>query len=281
MSREPGDTASQLQELISRALRQQVRSNQRFADLLRRIASGELSGQQVREEFRHFSEAEAAEYVRSLANLGISFFSHLLELNQGFNERFFERVVQNGNGHEAPEPEAKARISLHGEAGATVKAAFVVENRRDQASDVALVFSKVKCGDGTGFQAPFVAEPAAFRLSPGEERSVQISLMLHPELFAAGQTYSSSVMVRGPEDMLVSLDLRVDAAVEPHVGAPPVAEPAAPVAPKKKPRKAAAVNKSVKRAPAAHAAKARSTPTSHAAKKTTRREKAHRQTPSA
>jgi hypothetical protein len=224
VSREGSDTASQLQELISRALRQQVRSSQRVADLLRRIASGELNGQQVREEFQQFSQAEAAEYIHSLTNAGISFFSHLLELNDNFNERLFRRLGENGRKDEENGSPRRARLSLRGAVGSVVRATFTVENRREGPSDVSLVFPKVTGRNGLAFQAPFVAEPAVFRLAPGEERPVQIALQLLPELFVAGESYSCQVIVRGPEDMRLDLDIVVEPAVEKASEPPKAAE---------------------------------------------------------
>jgi hypothetical protein len=224
VSREASDTASQLQDLISRALRQQVRSSQRVADLLRRIASGELNGQQVREEFQQFSQTEAAEYVSSLTNAGISFFSHLLELNDNFNERLFGRLGQNGGQREENGSTPRARLPLRGAVGSVVKATFTVENRREGPSDVSLVFPKILRSDGFAFQAPFVAEPAAFRLGPGEERPVQIALQLLPELFVVGQQYSGQMIVRGPEDMLLDIDIVVEPSVENVVEPAPAAK---------------------------------------------------------
>ena len=115
MTRDSGDFVSQLQELVSRALRQQVRSNQRVADLLRQISGGEMSGKDVGDALRRYSEQESAEYVRTLTTLGVSFFSNLLDLNQSFNERFFERIErQEENADAASKKEAVARLDLRG-----------------------------------------------------------------------------------------------------------------------------------------------------------------------
>jgi hypothetical protein len=228
MTRGPGDAASQLQELVSRALRQQVRSNQRFADLLRRIASGELNGEEVRNEFRQFSEAEASEYIRSLTGAGVNFFSHLLDLNDSFNERFFQRFGENGSRPDETASPHRARMPLHGPAGSLVKAEFIVENRRDVDSDVSISFPKVNGPDGASFQAPFVAEPASFRLHPGEERPVRISLQLLPELFVVGEPYSCEVLVRGPENMLLNVEIVAEPAIASNTEDEPIETAAAP-----------------------------------------------------
>jgi hypothetical protein len=216
MSRESGDIASQLRDLAGRALNQQVRSNQRFADLLKRIAAGELDNQQVRDEFRHFSENETSEYIRTLTNMGVSFFSSLLDLNQGFNERFFQRLGRQTHdpGAGVP-PEAHGKLSLGGPVRSTLLGRFVVENRRGTESDVSMVISPVKREDGSSFQAPFVVQPAAFRLAAGEERAVELSLQLLKDLFVPGGHYSCQVLVRGPENMLLDLAIAVDPEASP------------------------------------------------------------------
>ena len=206
MRQTPGDIASQLQELASRSLRQNVRNNQRFAELLKRISGGQLSMQQVRDELRQFTEQETAEYVRTLTTMGINFFSGLLELNQGYNERFFQRL---GDAHEPPEatlPRSDGELVLSGKLGEVAQGRFVVENRRDQISEVAIAVSPVAGRNGS-FRAPFVIEPAAFRLGAGEERPVLLGVRLHPELFRSGEEYLCQLTVRGPQDML--LDVRI------------------------------------------------------------------------
>ena len=212
MRQAPGDIASQLQELASRSLRQHVRNNQRFADLLKRISGGELSMQEVRDGLRQFSERETAEYVRTLTTMGINFFSSLLELNQSHNERFFQRLG-DAHGSERTAPKIHGQLVLRGNLGETVQGRFVIENRREQVSDVAMTISPVSGRDGVAFQAPFVIEPASFRLGNGEERAVLLSVRLHPELFKPGEQYFCQLRVHGPEPML--LEVRIQVAEEP------------------------------------------------------------------
>ncbi len=208
MKQMPTDVAAQLQELTSRSLRQHVRNNQRFADLLKRVSAGELSMQQVRDELRQFSEHETAEYLRTITSMGVSFFSGLLELNQSLNERFFHRLEQPNNGAEEPTPKSRGQLTLRGALGTTVRGRFVVENRREQESDVAMSISPLIGRVGIAFQAPFVIEPSRLRLGAGEEQAVQISLRLHPELFGHGEQYSCQLAVHGRDDTV--LDIRIE-----------------------------------------------------------------------
>jgi len=204
-----GDSASQLQELASRSLREHVRNNQRFADLLRRISRGELSMQEVRDELRQFSEHETAEYLRTVTAMGINFFAGLLELNQSLNDRFFERLGQGIQGPQTATPKSQGQLVLSGNLGETVHGRFVVENRREQVSEVAMTISRVTGHDGPAFQAPFVIEPATFRLGPGEERAVRLSVHLHPELFRLHELYSCQLQVRGLQDMILDVRIQV------------------------------------------------------------------------
>jgi len=269
MRQTPGDITSQLQELASRSLRQHVRNNQRFADLLKRISGGELSMQEVREELRQFSEHETTEYIRTLTTMGIGFFSGLLDLNQSFNERFFQRI---GQAHPDPEPAAlktHGQLVLRGTLAETVQGRFVVENRREQVSEVAMIISPVTGRDGFQFQAPFVIEPAAFRLGTGEERAVLVTVRLHPELFKPGEQYSCQLVIRGPDLILdiliqtaeqqvttefVAAVVSVDVVEDPVQG-PDVQQASSPATAGKKTRKARA--KSPARRSPAHAKRTR------------------------
>jgi hypothetical protein len=109
---------------------------------------------------------------------------------------------------------------------------------------------EMRRADGSHFQAPFVVEPAAFRLVKGEERSIRISLQLLPELFTAGEEYSCEALVRGPEDMILDLHLRVNAAepVQPQEPAAPApgGEGVAPKSPRRKPATRKAAGKTAK-----------------------------------
>jgi hypothetical protein len=91
-----------------------VRNNQRFGDLLKRISSGTLNSLEVRDEIRRFSEQETAEYIRTLTTMGINFFTGLLELNQSFNERFFQRLGNSHEGADEPAAESHGTLSLRG-----------------------------------------------------------------------------------------------------------------------------------------------------------------------
>jgi hypothetical protein len=259
MSRDSGDFVSQLQELVSRALRQQVRSNQRVADLLRQISGGQMSGKEVGDVLRNHSEQESAEYVRTLTTLGVSFFSNLLDLNQSYNERLFQRLGRTEeNGEAPPRKEPSARIELRGRIDTEVRAAFVVENRREKSSDVTMVFPPVTRKDGSQFQAPFVAHPAAFRLEPGEERPVGIAIHLLDGLFVSGEEYLCPVLVRGPEDMVLDIAITVEAEPEIAIAVEAeIVEVELAVAPKKaRPAARKAVKKAVKKTAKKAAAKA-------------------------
>lgn len=265
------DVASQLQELASRAIREQVRNNQKFADLLQRIARGELDEQEVRQEFRSFSEHESNEYVRTLTAMGVSFFANLIELNRAYNERFFQRIAHDDSEGGDGAGEAHARLALRGPLGAVVRGSFLVQNTRSEPTDISAVVLPLRRSDGSTFQAPFVIRPTACRVEAGDERSIEVFLELLTGLFQPGETCHGRILVRGVEDLILDLDVTAELAPAEMASAgarAPSASPAAASAvrktgtktareatkkaPKKAKKKSAkkAVKKAVKKKPA-------------------------------
>ncbi len=260
------DVASQLQELASRAIREQVRNNQKFADLLQRIARGELDEQEVRQEFRSFSEHESNEYVRTLTAMGVSFFANLIELNRAYNERFFQRIAHDDSEGGDGAGEAHARLALRGPLGAVVRGSFLVQNTRSEPTDISAVVLPLRRSDGSTFQAPFVIRPTACRVEAGDERSIEVFLELLTGLFQPGETCHGRILVRGVEDLILDLDVTAELAPAEMASAgarAPSASPAAASAvrktgtktareaTKKAPKKAKkkAAKKAAKRAP--------------------------------
>jgi hypothetical protein len=263
---QPQDFQDWLQNLTVRASVEQMRSMQRYNDMIQRIIRGELNEQEIREEYMRFASEETARYIRSLATLSASYYSALTDLTRNYNDRFFARVMQravSGSESSSPEPQRVA-MDLRGKIGETIVGSFVIENNRVSATEISFVVSEFAGPEGTDpFRPPLQIQPPHFMLEPKEERTVSLNLPLLQEVFAPGQQYTAAIVVRGYGDLELMLTVFVEpVATEPaqpgviiRPAVSPVAnEPEAETAPPAKaarPKKARRQTSTRKRAPKA------------------------------
>jgi hypothetical protein len=98
MSDEAQEIGKWIQELVTRAVREQVQTTQRYGELLQRVARGEIDPKTLRTQSVRFAREETTRFARSLATLNISYFNTLLELSRTHNERFIEQVLGGDTG---------------------------------------------------------------------------------------------------------------------------------------------------------------------------------------
>jgi predicted flap endonuclease-1-like 5' DNA nuclease len=207
------DVARWIQEITRRALTEQVHSWQRYTDFIQRIARGELDEQSVREEYMRFSREEGLRYARQLTGLSLSYYNQLVELSRAYNEQFFNQVFKTpasgeaGDERIAQQVEMGLRGALGGEAGGS----FVLENKNAESADISFLVDEFRDEKGEHpFRPPLQIQPPRFRLGPRQEIVVHLALPLLPELFAPGHTYTTTVLVRGYEDLELLLRVKVD-----------------------------------------------------------------------
>ena len=243
MTTTPFDFARWLQDLTARSVADQQRAAERYTELMQRVARGELSEQQVREEFLRFSGEASTRYASDLAQLSLSYYTALLDLGRAYNERFYDHVLR---GHPHPtqseygptaSPRRQVQLDLRGILGQEATAGFVIENKHSAPAEISFVFSDfVDVAGGRPFRPLLQLDPASLTLGPDAEAEVRLRLPLVPEQFAAGHQYRTKIVVHGYDELVLVLSVKVDTAPEPatHVAtvvtpqAPPAAEPPAP-----------------------------------------------------
>jgi hypothetical protein len=214
VSNHPQDIGQWIQELTTRSVAEQIRSLQRYTELVQRVARGELDEQAVREEYMRFAREETTRYTRNLATLSLSYYNALIDLSRAYNERFFDQVL-SGVSNDAPSerrvPPQQVALALHGPVGQELMTSFVVENKRTEAAEISFVVSEFRGPGGTApFRPPLHLRPPRFVLGPREERQVELRLPLLSEMFVPGQEYSATVVVRGYDDLELLLSVAVE-----------------------------------------------------------------------
>lgn len=219
--REPKDTRAWIQELITHSAAEQMRVMQRFNEVLRRIARGEMDAQAVNEEITRFAQEEATHYIGDLTRLSLSFYSALLDLSRAYNDRLLKQLAGPAPNHNANHTNHEARTAapaqvempLQGAVGEEMVKSFVIENKRAETVEISFLVSEFIDADSTHtFRPPLQLQPSRFALRPGEERAVTLRLPLLAALFAPGQRYRATIVVRGYDDLELLLDVQVDEA---------------------------------------------------------------------
>lgn len=202
------DLGRWIQELSARLISEQLRSLERYAELLQRVVRGDLNEKTVRQEYVRFARENVAGYVRSLASLSVSYQNSLLDLGRAYEERFLDQIL-NHEGHAGDGPAGRARrveIPLSAPIGEEASAAFVIENERSEPAEISFIVSEFTGPDGAApFRPPLRLEPPRFSLGPREEQKVMLRLPLLADLFLPGQPYSAVVAVRGYGELELAL----------------------------------------------------------------------------
>lgn len=212
MSENHEDMGQWIQDMTTRSVQEQMRSLQRYQELIRRVFSGELDEQTIREEYMQFAREETTRYARNLASLSLSYYNALNDLNRSFNDRFFTRVMKPSESYDSPtdeSPPQRVEMTLSAPVGEEVKAAFVIENKRTETADISFIVSEFAGPAETApFRPPLQIKPPRFTLAPNEERTVNIQLPLLPELFLPDQHYSAVIIVSGYDDLELHLSVQ-------------------------------------------------------------------------
>jgi hypothetical protein len=195
------------QVLSSYTAEQNHRALEKYNKLLDKVSKGEIGSSALQEYSRKFSEDHAAALSQDAARLNAEFFEGLMRLNQHYTDELFERFSPNHHGPE--EPMEPVYLELSGPLSSTVSGSLTVENTRLERAEITCAVSEFRNTDGTGpaFGAPVEVDPAAFSLRPDESQTVQVRLVLHPELFEADKSYAATMVIHGSgeDDLLVFL----------------------------------------------------------------------------
>ncbi|HEY8340326.1 MAG TPA: hypothetical protein VIK95_10680 [Egibacteraceae bacterium] len=225
------DVGDWVRRLVQRAVEDQLHAWRRSGELLRRLASGTLDAQALRDELVRFSQEESARYARAAAAIALSSSDALLELERARTDAFYDALL-GVRGPAADEPAARAAedaavppdLVLAGVLGSEASGAFTLDNAEAEPVSVTFAVSDfVPAGGGPRFRPPPVVEPESLTLPPGGSQRVTLRVPLLADVFAVGRS-TATLRVRGRDDLDVVL--AVDVAAAPVLAtAPEDAEP--------------------------------------------------------
>ncbi len=196
----PSENGSSIRDLSARLAREQLRSADRFSELLRRMASGQTDTTKVGQEALRFARESAGDYARSLLALGLGYRLALLDLSRQYGDRLLERLMHVAEPADADAEHRRAEITLTGPLDTEASAPFAIANDQPHPETISFIVSEFTDTAGQSpFRPPLRLEPSQLTLAPGEEGLVTLRLPLLSELFVPGRLYRAKVLVRGHE----------------------------------------------------------------------------------
>lgn len=234
------DTRTSIRDLSARLAREQLRSADRYSELLRAIARRRLDPAAAGQEVLRFARESAGDYARNLLALSFGYRVAVLDLSRQYGDRLLERLLRaSGSAGLTAEAHHRAEIVLSGPLGGEAAAPFVIQNEQSQPVDISFIVSEFTDTAGQApFRPPLRLEPPTLTIGPGAEGLVTLHLPLLRELFLPGRLYRATVLVRGHDLKLVLHALAYEPPVPAGPGAPPV-ELAPPVEPDQTPERPA------------------------------------------
>jgi hypothetical protein len=210
-----------LEELTARSLAEQVRTAQRYRDLLQQVAAGDLDATALRGEHDRLVADHQAQLMRDITELGVRYYQSILDLNRAYVDRLFDQLYAAAGRAQAervadPAEPAAVALSVAGRAGERVQAGFAVENSRDVPADIVFYASEFTGDDGTVFRVPLELDPPRVLLAAHGEHPFTLAITLDPEHFRPGGRYRAQVLVRGGEELELHLTVEVEAEPEPE-----------------------------------------------------------------
>lgn len=202
----PSDASSSIRDLSATLAREQLRTADRFSELLRQMASRQVDTTTVVQEAGRFARESAGEYARNRLALSFGYRLALLDLSRQFGDRLLDRLLRSAEQADAAVAEQqRAEIALTGPLGAEASAPFAIENVQRHPEKISFVVSEFTDTAGQApFRPPLRLEPPQLTLAPGEEAVVTLHLPLLPELFVPGRLYRAKVLVSG-HDLVLAL----------------------------------------------------------------------------
>lgn len=263
------DLANWFQELSRYAADQAARSMARNQRLVERVASGEVSAEEVQAQGRRYLEQAAPYLLSDVMALGLGFVEQMQRTSASMSDGLYDRLLGPEESAAPPRPEPPVCLDLQGPLGSIVSTTLVFENSRGTAAAITCQASDFAARSGAvRFASPLEIAPTHMTLAPGERGEVQVRLPLTSPPFDVGQDYAATIVIDGAGErpQVVQVLARATAA-------PP--RPAATRA-AAQPRPAAAQPRATAAQPRSVAARAAASPpaieTSPAPKTTTRKQ---------
>lgn len=228
------DPTQWFQALASYAAAQGSRSLARQQRLIDRVAAGEIPAAAVHEHGRRFLETQAPQFLSDVMALGLRFIEQLQGASASATDGLYDVILGPERPAESPRTDGLAPpvcLELRAAPGGVASASLVVENTRAAPAEVVCRVSEFVSRVGSAHVRPTVdISPSRFTLAPGEQRDVDLRLVLDRVQFATGTDYIATLLVSGTGERELVVHLLARAEAEPRVAQEPSSDGTGPSA---------------------------------------------------
>jgi hypothetical protein len=150
-----------------------------------------------------------AEFVNRAVSLSLTYADDMATLLQSAAARLVKDVQGQPAANAAQRPEI--HLVLRGAVGSSISTRVTLANHQPREHAVTFEVGPVT-GPAGSFAPSLRVQPSVLTLGPGEEAEIELSLDLPAEDYAAGQSYSGRVTVRGGDEAVLALTIKTDPA---------------------------------------------------------------------
>jgi hypothetical protein len=221
------DPMRRLADLTRSAVETQIRLNREYVDLARTVLSSDADRLEIGRAYLESVRRETENYWRELAGIGTDCAADVLALGSRASRAVLRdvsstvRAKKHSTATSTTQPSAPADsasaddrrlldVGMNGQLGSTATATVTVANRHDRARRIVLKPGPLHDPDGNAVSAPVQAKPASVTVQPQAEKAVTLSVLLDPEVFTVGSSYTGTVEVSGGDEAVLRVRLHVD-----------------------------------------------------------------------
>ncbi len=166
--------------------------------------------------YKEFTETRGAEIAQEGLQLAIRYAASAQVLSKRYTDELFQFLNnrgRNGLAAEQPAQPQTATISLSGAAGSTLSASFEVENSTATSVSPRISTTPVLDEDGVAVEGAMIdVIPDLINLAPGQKQLVKVMVPVDAELYRAGHSYSTALVIVGlgqARNQLISMEIDV------------------------------------------------------------------------
>jgi hypothetical protein len=235
MQGEPESIRRLVETLTGEALKQFLQNLRHHVEVQRRVARGELRPDQVNKAYVKYAVREGRGYRDEVGRLTAQYYRDLVAIGGKYSERFYDELLAGSPPTAAPaEPSdetERVSLELHGLPGHEVVRRIALENADSADAEVTFEVGECRGPDGVPFTAPLAVQPARLTIPARGRADVTLRIALLPSLFAPGNVYTTTIDVRGQQELRLELVIWAEEEVQvpspqtpPPASEPPAAE---------------------------------------------------------
>jgi len=179
-----------------------------YRALAERAAADEGAPTRIQEQAAAYLERRLPEYIAELGRLYFDLLGGLTDLRARSEQEFLHGVLATANG-----AEDEFALTLTAPLGQAATASLSISNTRDVIARIRCDVREVRRADGVGpaFAPVATVAPDGLELEPGAEGSLELTVVLEDDHYAADALYVGTLHITGHGEPRLEVPLRITA----------------------------------------------------------------------